>query len=336
MYSNIIPPYILSNIIDHGSEQQQVLAQETLAHVKTLMAENWKNLEKVKHLPEGQVNRKIYDARHRQKLPGKLISTEGQETNGDTAAEEAWNYIGITYDFFWQIYQRNSLDNKGLPMISTVHYGKNYQNALWKGQQMIFGDGEIFNRFTIAIDIIAHELTHAMTDNEVDLIYFSQAGALNESLSDVFGSMVKQFYLNQNVDQADWIIGEHLLAPYIKGSGLRSMADPGSAYDDPLLGKNPQPKHMDNFITTREDRGGVHINSGIPNRAFYLAATELGGYSGEKAGWVWYDTLCDKTLPQDTDFATFALCTLLHGEKRFNKSVARSIKNAWETVGVLT
>ena len=219
----------------------------------------------------------------------------------------------------------------------TVHYGQDYQNAFWNGQQMVFGDGdgEIFNRFTIAIDIVGHELSHGVTETEAGLIYFEQAGALNESLSDVFGSLVKQYHLGQTADQADWLIGEGLLAEGINGRGLRSMSEPGTAYDDPLLGKDPQPAHMDDYIKTREDNAGVHLNSGIPNRAFYLAALALGGYAWEKAGYAWYDTVCDRSLAQNADFATFARLTVEHGGKRSGSAVADAIEQAWKETGVL-
>jgi Zn-dependent metalloprotease len=202
---------------------------------------------------------------------------------------------------------------------------------------MVFGDGdgEIFNRFTIAIDVVAHELSHGITDTEAGLIYYEQSGALNESLSDVFGSLVKQYHLKQTAQEADWLIGEGLLAAGIKGNGLRSMKAPGSAYDDPLLGKDPQPGHMNNFLKTRDDNGGVHINSGIPNRAFYLAASAIGGFAWEQAGYAWYDTLCDSALPQDADFATFALLTIQHGRKRSGSAAATAIEAAWKTTGVL-
>ncbi|HHW4673486.1 MAG TPA: M4 family metallopeptidase, partial [Xylella fastidiosa subsp. pauca] len=216
-------------------------------------------------------------------------------------------------------------------------YGKDYQNAFWNGHQMVFGDGdgEIFNRFTSAIDVVAHELSHGMTESEADLIYFQQAGALNESISDVFGSLVKQFNKKQTANQADWIIVEGLLMKGINGKGIRSMSKPGSAYDDPLLGKDPQPAHMNDYVQTRDDNGGVHLNSGIPNHAFYLAAIALGGYAWKIAGYAWYDTVCDKHLPQDADFKTFAEFTIKHGKTRFNKSVGHTIETAWQQVGVL-
>lgn len=336
MTYSVIPPYILRNIIDNCSGAQQDYARRTLTHVQQLMAQHNHTASAASTARPGSVLRAIYDAQNTQNLPGTLIRAEGQSGNGDVAAEEAWNYLGVTYDFYWNVYKRNSLDNKGLKLDGTVHYGQEYQNAFWNGQQMVFGDGdgEIFNRFTIAIDVVAHELTHGVTETEAGLIYFQQAGALNESMSDVFGSLVKQYHLQQRADQADWIIGEGLLAKGIHGRGLRSMSQPGTAYDDPLLGKDPQPADMAHYIDTREDNGGVHLNSGIPNRAFYLAATALGGFAWEQAGQAWYDALCDKALPQNADFSTFARFTVQHAETRFDRTVADAIQSAWQQVGV--
>jgi Zn-dependent metalloprotease len=334
---SVIPPYILRRIIDHGSAPQQQCARQTLTHVQTLMA-HMPGKPAAPHVSKaGQLERDIYDAKNTQELPGTPVRGEGHPSNGDVAVDEAYDYLGITHDFFWQHYQRNSLDNKGLILTGTVHYGREYQNAFWNGQQMVFGDGdgEIFNRFTIAIDVVAHELSHGVTETEAGLIYFEQSGALNESLSDVFGSLVKQFHLKQQADAANWIIGEGLLAKGINGKGLRSMSAPGTAYDDPLLGKDPQPAHMKYFVKTREDNGGVHLNSGIPNRAFYLAATTIGGYAWEKAGYAWYDTVCDRALAQDADFIDFAKLTIAHGEKRSGKETAAAIEQAWKTVGVM-
>lgn len=333
----VIPPYILRRIIDHGSELQQRCARQTLTHVQNLMAHSHSKAA-VPHSPApGQLTRDIHDAQQKETLPGKQVRYEGQPSNGDIAVDEAFDYLGITHDFFWNNWQRDSLDNEGMVLSGTVHYGHEYQNAFWNGEQMVFGDGdgEIFNRFTIAIDVVAHELSHGVTETEAGLIYFEQSGALNESLSDVFGALVKQYQKQQTADQADWLIGEGLLAEGINGKGLRSMSEPGTAYDDPLLGKDPQPGHMKDFIKTREDNGGVHLNSGIPNRAFYLAATAIGGYAWEKAGYAWYDTVCDRSLPQNADFATFAQLTVQHGKTRSGQAVAAAIAQAWKEVGVL-
>ncbi|HVV47725.1 MAG TPA: M4 family metallopeptidase, partial [Bryobacteraceae bacterium] len=230
------------------------------------------------------------------------------------------------------------IDNAGLPLDATVHFGKKYDNAFWNGQQMVFGDGDgvLFTRFTISLDVIGHELTHGVTGSEVNLTYQGQPGALNESVSDVFGSLVKQYKLKQTAAQADWLIGAGLLAKTVNGVALRSMKAPGTAYDDPVLGKDSQPANMSGYVHTSQDNGGVHTNSGIPNHAFYLAATAIGGNAWEKAGQIWYDTICDKTLSQSATFSRFAGRTIAHATQRYGSSSneRKAVADAWRQVGV--
>ena len=205
--------------------------------------------------------------------------------------DEAFDGLGDTYDLFYEESDRDSIDDEGMVLNATVHFGVNYDNAFWDGSHMVFGDGDaqVFNRFTIAVDVTAHELTHGVTEHEAGLIYWGEAGALNESISDVFGSLVKQYRLGQSAAAADWLIGEGLLTAAVNGDALRSMSDPGSAYDDPLLGGvDPQPGHIDNYVHTPKRTGGrVHINSGIPNKAFHLAATYIGGNAWEAGRSIW-------------------------------------------------
>ncbi len=269
-------------------------------------------------------------------LPGMPVRVEGQSATGDPAVDEAYDALGASYDFFWKVHGRDSIDNQGFALIGSVHYGQEYENAFWNGTQMVFGDGdgEIFERFTRSLDVIGHELTHGVIESEAGLLYADQSGALNESISDVFGVLIKQHVLGQTAEEADWLIGADLLAPQIKGDGLRSMAHPGTAYDDPLLGKDPQPGHMRNFVVTEEDNGGVHINSGIPNRAFYLAAQALGGFAWQKAGHIWYDTLCDPRLGTQASFSEFAALTIEQALKRFGPDEQSAVAQAWADVGV--
>ncbi|XXF10799.1 peptidase M4 family protein [Pseudomonas sp. D2-3] len=340
--NSLIPPYILDRIIGHGSERQRDCARNTLQHVSSLRHNNGKprlsSVQTRQLLPAGQPERSIFDAQQQMQLPGQLARHEGQPATGDDAVDEAYEALGATYRFFHEVLGRHSIDGSGLPLIGTVHYGQRYENAFWNGEQMVFGDGdgEIFNRFTIALDVVAHELTHGVIDSEAALVYVNQSGALNESLSDVFGILTKQYALQQTVEASDWIIGAGLLTESVNGKGLRSMSAPGSAYDDPLLGKDPQPGHMGDFVQTREDNGGVHINSGIPNRAFYLAAKALGGHAWEKAGPIWYDTLCDERLANDADFSEFARLCVDRAERRFGQGSpeAAAVAKAWRDVGI--
>src|SRR5262249_32645562 len=153
---------------------------------------------------------------------------------------------------------RNSLDDNGLPLIATVHYGQQYDNAEWNGQQMLFGDGDgtFFNRFTLAIDVIGHELTHGVTQYTSNLEYKDQPGALHPSFSDVCGSLVKQSSLGQKADEADWLIGAGLLTDQVQsgdtshGPALRSMLKPGTGFNDPVFGKDPQPGNMSGYVQT--------------------------------------------------------------------------------------
>ena len=231
-------------------------------------------------------HRTISDARGAQRLPGTTVRTEGQPETGDVAVTEAYDGLGATWQLWSEAYERDSLDGKGMPLLATVHYGRNYDNAFWDGTQMVFGDGDgvIFERFTRSLDVIGHELAHGVTEHTAGLLYQGQSGALNESVSDVFGVLVKQRRLGQSAAQADWLVGAELLNASVQGRALRDMRNPGTAYDDPRLGTDPQPAHMDDYVNTRDDNGGVHINSGIPNRAFVLAALAIGGNAWEAPG----------------------------------------------------
>ena len=231
----------------------------------------------------------------------------------------------------------------GCGWTSTVHYRQGYDNAFWDGEQMVYGDGDedlpvserLFNRFTIALDVIGHELTHGVTQFEAKLTYSQQPGALNESMSDVFGSLVKQYKLQQTATEADWIIGQGLLTENVNGVGIRSMKAPGTAYDDPVLGKDPQPAHMKDYVNTIGDNGGVHINSGIPNHAFYVTAVELGGYAWEKAGQIWYVTLKDKLTAnskfQDCANLTYQAAGELFGAGSIEQ---QAVQKGWAEVGL--
>jgi Zn-dependent metalloprotease len=203
------------------------------------------------------------------------------------------------------------------------------------------GDGQSFQRFTKCLDVIGHELTHGITQYEAALAYHGQSGALNESFSDVFGSLVKQWKKKQTATQADWLIGAGLLGKGANGVALRSLKAPGTAYDDPLFGgKDPQPDHMKHYVklsdTRAGDNGGVHINSGIPNHAFYLLAKELGGRAWERAGRIWYDALCNR-IRSDSTFKTAAKATIASAASLYGSTSteARAVKAAWKEVGVL-
>ncbi len=288
--------------------------------------------------PSGTLDRTVSDARGAEELPGVVVRSEGAAPVEDTTANEAYDGLGSVHRFLDQVYRQSSLDGRGLELLATVHYGHRYDNAFWDGTRMVFGDGdgEVFTRFTPSLSVIGHELAHGLMQYASDLNYEGQSGALDESFADVLGTLVDQYVRGHTADQATWLIGAEVFGPGVQAAGLRSMSAPGTAYDDPRLGRDPQPDHMDRFIVTREDYGGVHLNSGIPNRAFHLAALALGGYAWERAGQVWFDVIISGDLPQDVDFPGFARATVAAALDRFGGEVARIVRESWERVGVLT
>ncbi len=226
---------------------------------------------------------------------------------------------------------RDSHDDAGAPVSLTVHYGTDYNNAFWDGTQLVFGDGDgrIFERFTKPVDVLAHEFAHAVIEHTADLTYRGQSGALNESVADVFASCLKQRLLGQQAGEGDWLIGEGIFMPTVQARALRDMAAPGTAYDDPEVGADPQVGHMDDYVVTTADNGGVHLNSGIPNKAFQLAAVAVGGRAIEGAGRIWYAALAGGDVPPGRDFATFAAATVAAAGEH-----AEVVRRAWTQVGV--
>jgi Zn-dependent metalloprotease len=353
----ILPPHILTKIAERGNPRQRSRALQALSVTQSLHLARVGYDESVRELRQlrraarqrlprvsglaaliaGQPQRKIYTASNTQRTPGRLIRSEGAPPTGDPAVDEAYEYMGDTYTLYWNVFNRDSIDDDGMPLHGTVHYDKDYDNAFWDGREMIYGDGdrEQFDRFTKSVDVIGHELTHGVTQNEAGLIYWAETGALNESISDVFGSLVKQYRNNQTAAQADWLIGQGLFMPGVNGVAIRSMKAPGTAYNDPVLGRDPQPSHMSKYVRTLDDSGGVHINSGIPNHAFYLAATRLGGYAWENLGTIWYETLLHPLLKRTAKFSDFARLTMLTAHQLFPEGPeAQAVGDSWAQVGV--
>ncbi len=339
----ILPPEILRRIATRGSRTQRDAALATLATDQTLRLSRATHqlLERAPRrpplaMPEIAKQRTIYDANHRETLPGRAVRDEGSRAGKDVEVNEAYDGLGATFDFFAIVHDRNSIDDAGMHLDATVHFGRKYDNAFWNGRQMVFGDGDgdLFNRFTISLDVIGHELAHGVTGDEAKLVYLGQAGALNESISDVFGVLVKQYALGQTAAEADWLIGAGLFTSKVNGAALRSMKAPGTAFDDPVLGRDTQPSTMSGYVHTTMDNGGVHTNSGIPNHAFYLAAIALGGHAWEKAGRIWYETLRDRRLRPTSTFRQFAVLTGQHAAQLFGPLERQAVAAAWKEVGI--
>ena len=328
MTRQFIPPYLLEQIARSEDEHLAECGRRTYAIDAALRAQ--------RALPDRPANPatsaeawEIHDAKNGSTLPGGLVRAAGQPEVADVAVNEAATGISETLALYTD-YGRSSYDGKGATVVGSVHYERNYDNAFWDGTQLVFGDGDgtVFGRFTKPIDVIGHELSHALTEHTANLTYQGQSGALNESVSDVFGACVKQRHLHQTAASADWLVGEGIFVAGINGEALRSMLAPGTAYDDPQLGKDPQVGDMADYVDTTDDNGGVHTNSGIPNRAFALAARAIGGESWSGAGRIWYAALTSG-IAADTDFAGFAAATVTAAGEH-----ADAVRQAWTTVGV--
>ena len=280
----------------------------------------------------GGKERRIYDAKNsfRRAHPADLKQTEGGEYSGLPDAKEdakfAYDFSGVTYDFYTQIFNRNSIDDNGLVLHSTVRYRNRWVNAMWDGSTMSYGDG-----MTKCIDVVGHELTHGVTQYEADLVYEYEPGALNEHFSDVMGILIKQWSLNQSATDSNWLLGENIIPGL---AAIRSMKQPGSLEGDDQVNENNEPiDHYDKRYQGDADNGGVHKNSAIPNKAFYLAATKIGGNAWEKIGTVWYITLRDR-LHSTSTFQETADITYQIATEYYDSNVQNAIREGWEEVGI--
>jgi Zn-dependent metalloprotease len=335
----ILPPGVLHRLAQQGDDEVRAAALETLAldtrfrvaRAEAAARRGGRGAGTVTFARiGGKPQRTVYDQEHgTSQTPGRVARAEGQPESSDSAVNQAYDGLGATYSYYWDTFKRDSIDGQGMPLLGLVHYGSNYDNAFWDNAGHMFfgdGDGRMLTQTTAGIDVIGHELTHGVTQHEANLEYSGQSGALNESVSDVFGIQVKQMALGQTVEQSDWLIGADIVGPDLSPA-LRSMKEPGTAnpHDD-------QPSDMDGYV----DGGDVHTNSGIPNRAFCVVATTLGGHSWDAAGPIWYAALTDPHLTSSASFAEFARLTLKHAQQAHGDQSAEAdaVRAGWEAVKV--
>jgi hypothetical protein len=292
--------------------------------------------------PKDKINRIIYNAQHKEKPTFKIIRKEGDAPVADAVANTVYDNLGKVYDFFFNIYGRNSVDNKGLPLTAVIHYGKNYENIFWDGRRIVIGDGgEYFKEFH-DLDFITTDFTYAINQYESQLEYWGQSGSLITASGHIFGSLVKQYYNNQTVQEASWLIGENTLTKKGIARGIYSLSDPGTAFfEHPVLGSDTRKAHVRDMEIPKEisavnDNGNIHENCGIPGRAFYLAASMIEGYAWEKAGKVWYEAFLSKDLSKAPTFLEFARITVDAANRLYTKDSLPSLafRRAWELVGI--
>ena len=334
----ITPPHLLKKLLENPDGRICDAALRTLLTTAHLRGErSVRGLLASAALISSHGRRTISDCGNTRSLPSATIRrTEDGPASTDDTVNRAFVGLGLTREFYREILDRDLVDGNGMRLNGYVHYDAGYNNAFWDGSSMVFGDGDgmLFTDFTKSLDVIAHELTHGVTEFTARLEYHNQSGALNELISDVFGSLVKQWAGKQTADQADWLIGAEVFTPGIGADALRSMKDPGKAYNNDILGRDPQPDHMNKFVNMTDDNGGVHINSGIPNKAFYLTSIGIGGYAWEAPGHIWYEALLASS--PTTNFQEFADTTYLKAGQMYGSQSAeqQAVLSAWKEVGI--
>ncbi|EGX54116.1 hypothetical protein AOL_s00004g149 [Orbilia oligospora ATCC 24927] len=300
------------------------------------------------------------------------------------AVDKCYDNLGIAHEFFLKCFNHNSIDDKGAPLIAVVHYGFSFPCAFYAPSgfdewqyAFCFGDGwdqlsdmdsesKFFGNFAGSLECVAHEMMHAITHYLVNLEYSGESGALNEHISDTFGMMAEQWHKGHTVKQSDWLIGEDILLPEIrsyvgidgvtdpeKSYAMKSMKAPGTAYNIKGLGGDNQVCYMKDYkydlpIDKNHDWGGVHINSGIPNHAFYQFANFLGGNSWDLAGKIWFESLKSEEMYSKCRFLDWARITIKTAksyksltplsldENGKENTVASLLRTAWKIVGINT
>lgn len=270
----------------------------------------------------------VFDAKHTTVLPGKSIPNPG--SSADPSVKRAFDEAAKVAKFYAEVFGRNSIDDGGETIISSVHYGRNYNNAMWNGSQMVYGDGDrkIFDDFTGGNDVIAHELTHGVTQYTLQLNYADDAGGLNESISDCFGSMFRQWEAKQTSSEADWLIGSDIIGPVAHDRGINCLRDMANPASTTALAAQPTRYSQ---ITPGMD---PHFTSGPPNLAFCRACKALAGASWETVGKVWYNVMVTAGSQPNMTMSAFANKTRQAAAALFPQKpeVAKAIDDAWKSV----
>src|SRR5258706_11342534 len=290
-------------------------------------------------------SRKVYSCNNGTSLPGTLLWSEGGTQTSDTTTQAAFNYAGNVYDFYKNVFNRDSYDNAGATIISSVHYSSSYNNAFWNGSQMVYGDGDgtQFAPLSKALDVDAHELTHAVTERTAALTYSNESGALNEATSDILGNSCEAYSNNTGTPNANtWKGGEDIYTPNTAGDALRYMNNPtqdGSSKD-----------YYPERYTGTSDNGGVHTNSGIANLAYYLitmggshprgktavvvtALSATSSTSLDMAQRIWYRALT-VYFTSSTNFQGARTATVQAATDLYGAAAAATVTSAWDCVAV--
>ncbi len=327
----IIPEIVLEELNKKGAniEMPNVqLDQSIRIHRQSMMF-------MARALPEaaGTSARRVFDSQNTGSTRLKITREEGAAAATDADVNAAYDNGGLVRDYFKTVLGWNSIDDNGLDLIFNVHYMVKYNNAFWDGEQMTFGDGDgvNFRNFVRALDVTGHELTHGIVQYTANLEYKGQSGALNEHFADVFGTAVKQWAAKETEKTANWLMGEICMMGKFQGKAIRSMKAPA----DVSVVLSAQPDNMSKIFKGTADNGGVHVNSGIPNKAFYLVSMDIGT---QKAAKLWFETL--KTLKQTSKFADLykaltKVTKTLVADKTLPATTQASVEKAFKAVGII-
>ncbi|GAA4601832.1 Zn-dependent metalloprotease [Actinoplanes octamycinicus] len=334
--------YVPSHIIDHIARHAGRLGLDADAARRTAVASAavreqrrmlaMTSMDALTAARPGQGDRQIFDDHHRFETGGELVRGEGDDPVAAANVNAAYDGLGATREFFREVLGRDSIDDAGMTLLGDVNYGDGYDNAFWDGTRMVFGNGDdqIFQDFTRDVDVCAHELTHGVTQYTAGLVYTDQAGAMNEAFSDIFAACVDQFVQKVDAGEHNWLIGEEVMAAPMYGEAIRSMAHPGTAYDNPVLGKDPQAAHMSEYVPG----GDPHLNSGIMNRAFYLSAIDLGSYPAAKIFYAALRNLWPQAQFTDCAYLCAEQARLLSRDGRVSRHAPQTIRAAFREVGI--
>lgn len=328
--SHFVPPFILEQLAKRGNThcKRTLLETQRIVQARDIALNNLLQRQD----QEGTGERLVYDSLNKYQQQAKLVRKEGGSKIDDRSADDAFDLSGYVRDYFKETFLLNSLDGKGMQIISNVHYGKDYNNAFWDGDEITYGDGDgiQFLNFSGGIDVVGHELAHGVTQFLGNLEYKGQSGALNEHFSDVFATIIKQKYLNQDILKADWLIGDTVVTTDFPGKAIRSLKAPGTANEF-----DRQPDHMDHYYDGASDNYGVHINSGIPNKAFYLSCLAIGI---NDCALIWFETL--RSLWRTANFndmytVIMKVATDMITEKKVSPKASTALTESFSSVGIV-
>jgi len=335
--------YVPAHIIDHIAKTARQLGMDPEPAQRTAVASQALRQQRLSMSAAslamltpprpGKGDRQIIDDQHQWAVGVSLVRGEGDPEVALANANAAYDGLGATRAFYRDTLGRDSIDNAGLTLLGNVNFGVQYDNAFWDGTEMVFGEGDgvIFKDFTLDVDVCGHELTHGVTQYTAGLLYTDQPGAMNEAFSDIFGSCIDQFVHNVDAGEHNWLIGEEVMGDQLYGEAIRSMSHPGTAYDDPILGTDPQPADMSGYVPG----GDPHVNSGIINRTFYLTAIELGTVPAAR---IYYNTLLNlwpNAQFSDCAYVCAEQARILARDGKVGRNAPQTVRSAFREVGIV-